>query len=55
MPIPGSEFDMEVDIVIMAKSSRSDASRLFVGSVTDRVLRESVAPVFLIPSPACGG
>ncbi len=44
-----------VDIVVMAKHSRSDAERLFVGSVTDRVLRESSAPVFLIPSPACGG
>ncbi len=44
----------DVDIVVMAKHSRGDASRLFVGSVTDRVLRESAAPVFLIPAPACG-
>jgi nucleotide-binding universal stress UspA family protein len=45
--------DKDVDIVVMAKHSHGDASRLFVGSVTDRVLRESAAPVFLIPAPAC--
>jgi len=45
----------DVDIVVMAKSSREDAARLFVGSVTDKVLRGSTSPVFLVPSPACGG
>ncbi|MCK9355963.1 MAG: universal stress protein [Dehalococcoidia bacterium] len=45
----------DVDIVVMAKHSRGDqASKLYLGNVTEKVLRGSTAPVFLVPVPGCG-
>jgi len=42
-----------VDLVIMSTHGRSGMSRWFLGSVAERVLRRSVAPLFLVPSVAC--
>jgi len=42
-----------VDIVVMSTHGRSGVSRWFLGSVVERVLRGSTAPVFLVPSVDC--
>ena len=42
-----------VDLVVMSTHGRSGVSKWFLGSVVERVLRRSVAPLFLVPSVAC--
>jgi nucleotide-binding universal stress UspA family protein len=42
-----------VDLVVMSTHGRSGVSKWFLGSVAERVLRRSVAPLFLVPSVAC--
>ena len=42
-----------VDLVVMSTHGRSGMSKWFLGSVVERVLRRSVAPLFLVPSVAC--
>ena len=42
-----------VDLVVMTTHGRSGVSKWFLGSVAERVLRRSVAPLFLVPSVAC--
>ena len=39
-----------VDLLVMSSHGRSGVSKWFLGSVVERVLRASVAPVFLVPS-----
>jgi len=43
----------DVDIVVMSSHGRSGVSKWFLGSVAERVLRRSTAPLFLVPSIAC--
>lgn len=42
-----------VDIVIMSSQGRSGVSRWLLGSVAERVVRNSPVPVFVVPSLAC--
>jgi len=42
-----------VDLVIMSTHGRSGMSKWFLGSVVERVMRRSVAPLFLVPSVEC--
>ncbi|MBN1152051.1 MAG: universal stress protein [Dehalococcoidia bacterium] len=42
-----------VDLVVMRTHGRSGVSKWFLGSVAERILRRSVAPLFLVPSVAC--
>jgi nucleotide-binding universal stress UspA family protein len=42
-----------IDLVVMSTHGRSGVSKWFLGSVAERVLRRSVAPLFLVPSVAC--
>jgi len=41
----------EVDLIIIATHGRSGVSRLFLGSVADRVLRASPVPVLVVHAP----
>jgi len=42
-----------VDLVVMSTHGRSGVSKWFLGSVVERVLRGSAAPVFLVPTEEC--
>ncbi len=42
-----------VDIVIMSTQGRSGVSKWLMGSVSERVIRYSPAPVFMVPALAC--
>ena len=42
-----------VDLVVMSTHGRSGMSKWFLGSVVERILRGSTAPVFLVPSLEC--
>ena len=42
-----------VDLVVMSTHGRSGVSKWFLGSVAERVLRGSTAPVFLVPTIEC--
>ena len=42
-----------VDLVVMSTHGRSGVSKWFLGSVVERVLRRTAAPLFLVPSVAC--
>lgn len=42
-----------VDLIIMSTHGRSGVSRWVFGSVTDRVVRHSAAPVLTISPPGC--
>ena len=42
-----------VDLVVMSTHGRSGMSKWFLGSVVERVLRRTVAPLFLVPSVVC--
>ncbi|MBI2869047.1 MAG: universal stress protein [Chloroflexi bacterium] len=42
-----------VDLIIIASHGRSGISRWVWGSVADRLLRASPAPVFMVRSPGC--
>lgn len=41
--------DEDVDLVIMGASGRHGLDRVILGSVTERVIRESTRPVMIIP------
>ena len=41
----------EVDLIIIATHGRSGVSRLFLGSVADRILRASPVPVLVVHAP----
>ena len=41
----------EADLVVIATHGRSGVSRLFLGSVADRVLRASPVPVLMVRAP----
>jgi nucleotide-binding universal stress UspA family protein len=43
----------QVDLVMMSTHGRSGATRWLLGSVTDRVVRHSVAPVLVASPSAC--
>jgi len=43
----------QVDLIIMSTHGRSGISRWVLGSVTDKVVRHSVAPVLTISPPGC--
>ena len=42
-----------VDLVVMSTHGRSGVSKWFLGSVVEKVLRGSTAPVFLVPIEEC--
>jgi nucleotide-binding universal stress UspA family protein len=42
-----------VDLIIMSTHGRSGVSRWAFGSVADRVLRHSTAPVLIVPPRGC--
>ena len=41
----------EVDLIIIATHGRSGVSRLFLGSVADRILRAAPVPVLMVHAP----
>lgn len=43
----------QVDLIIMSTRGRSGLSRWILGSVADRVARNSTAPVLLVPPAIC--
>lgn len=43
----------QVDLIIMSTHGRSGVTRWVFGSVADRVLRHSKAPVLMVPPPGC--
>ena len=43
----------QVELIIMSTHGRSGVGRWAFGSVADRILRYSVAPVLLIPPAGC--
>jgi nucleotide-binding universal stress UspA family protein len=45
--------DNGVDLVVMSTHGRSGVSKWFMGSVAERVVRGSTAPVFLVPTVEC--
>jgi nucleotide-binding universal stress UspA family protein len=52
---PASEIlqairDLSADVVVMTTHGRGALGRAWVGSVTDRVMRESTCPVLLLPT-----
>lgn len=42
-----------IDLIIMSSHGRSGVSRWFMGSVAERVMRYSMVPVLLVPTPGC--
>ncbi len=42
-----------VDLVVMSTQGRSGVSKWLLGSVSERVIRYSPAPVFMVPALAC--
>ncbi|MBI4284483.1 MAG: universal stress protein [Chloroflexi bacterium] len=42
-----------VDLIVMSTHGRSGVSRWVMGSVADRVVRHSVAPVMIVSPPGC--
>jgi nucleotide-binding universal stress UspA family protein len=42
-----------IDLIIMSSHGRSGVSRWVMGSVADRVMRSSIVPVLLVPTPGC--
>jgi nucleotide-binding universal stress UspA family protein len=42
----------QADLIVMAASGRSRVARFFVGSTTDRVIRQAECPVLVIPAHA---
>ena len=43
----------DVDLVVMSSHGYSGMSKWFLGNTVEKVLRRSVAPVFLVPNPSC--
>lgn len=46
--IIAAESELEADLVVMATHGRTGVSHFFFGSVTERVVRESVCPVLSV-------
>ena len=42
-----------VDLIVMSTHGRSGVTRWAIGSVTDRVVRESLVPVLIVSPPGC--
>ncbi len=42
-----------VDVMVLSSHGRSGVSRWFLGSVAEKLLRNSPVPTFLVPSLAC--
>lgn len=40
----------DIDLILAVKNSRTELERFFVGSVTEKILRESSTPVLVMPS-----
>jgi len=54
---PGSEIlraarDRRADLIVMSSQGRSGARKMFFGSTTERVLRDTTVPVFVTPAAA---
>lgn len=45
--------DQGVDIVVMSSQGKSGVSKWLLGSVAERVVRNSPVPVFIVPALAC--
>jgi len=45
----------QIDLIIMSTHGRSGVSRWVMGSVADRVLRHSLAPVLIVSPAGCRG
>ena len=45
--------DHEVDLIVMSTHGRTGAARWLIGSVADRVLRQSVSPVMIVRPQEC--
>jgi nucleotide-binding universal stress UspA family protein len=45
--------DNKVDLIVIASHGRSGISRWVYGSVADRLLRSSCAPILMIRAPGC--
>ncbi len=43
----------KVDLIVMSTHGRSGVSRWVLGSVADKVLRQSAVPVLIVPPAAC--
>jgi len=43
--------NMEIDLVVMGTFGRAGVDRFFFGSTTERVMRKSSCPVFVVPPP----
>lgn len=43
--------EYDIDIVVMGTHGRSGLDRMLLGSVTEKVLRQSAVPVLAVPSP----
>lgn len=41
---------VDADLIVMAASGRSRVARFFVGSTADRIIRESICPVLVLPA-----
>ena len=46
--------DNDVDLVIMATHGRSGISKLFWGSIAEKVIRSGNAPILLVKAASCG-
>jgi nucleotide-binding universal stress UspA family protein len=47
--------DLDIDLVVMSKTGKRLASRLALGSITDRVLHTAHRPVLVVPPVGRGG
>ena len=45
--------DNGVDIIILSSHGRSGVGRVLMGSTADKILRQSMVPVFLVPTLSC--
>ncbi|MEM6993774.1 MAG: universal stress protein [Myxococcota bacterium] len=41
---------VQADLIVMAASGRSRVARFFVGSTADRIIREALCPVLVVPA-----
>jgi nucleotide-binding universal stress UspA family protein len=42
--------DFDADLIVLAASGRSRVARLFLGSTADRIIREAMCPVLVMPT-----
>lgn len=47
--------DLDIDLVVMSKTGKRLASRLAIGSITDRVLHTAHRPMLIVPPAGRGG